>query len=83
MSNREVNMSGMAGVRAGLYNTLMRRNSVYVTACVVASYFVTHSYFSGTDSLWKSINRGVRLFATNPHHPSAVWVSPAFLSAVG
>lgn len=53
-------MTGMAAVRATLYNTLMRRNSVYVTACLLGSYTATHMYFKGTDSLWKSINKGVR-----------------------
>ncbi|PXF47233.1 Cytochrome b-c1 complex subunit 9 [Gracilariopsis chorda] len=58
MAAREAAMSGMAAVRATLYNVLMRRNSVYVTTCVVSSYALTNVYLKGTDSLWKSINKG-------------------------
>lgn len=52
-------MTGMAAFRATVYNIFMRRNSVYVTACVVGSYAATHAYLNGTDSIWKSINKGV------------------------
>lgn len=52
-------MTGMAGFRATLYNVFMRRTSVYVTACVLGSYVTTNAYLSGTDSIWKSINKGV------------------------
>lgn len=59
MASREAGMSGMAGMRASIYNVFMRRNSVYVTACILGSYFATHAYLAGTDSLWKTINKGV------------------------
>lgn len=52
-------MTGMPAFRATLYNVLMKRNSVYVTACVLGSYVATNAYLSGTDSIWKSINKGV------------------------
>lgn len=52
-------MSGMAGLRATLYNVLMRRNSVYVTTCVVSSYALTKAYLTGTDSVWAWVNKGV------------------------
>ncbi|CDF77478.1 unnamed protein product [Chondrus crispus] len=51
-------MTGMPAFRATLYNVLMKRNSVYVTACVLGSYVATNAYLSGTDSIWKSINKG-------------------------
>lgn len=59
MASREAAMTGMAGIRATIYNVLMKRNSVYVTACVVGSYGLTNLYFKGTESLWKTINKGV------------------------
>lgn len=59
MASREASMSGMASVRATLYNVLMKKTSVYVTACVIGSYAATNFYFNSTDSLWKSINKGV------------------------
>lgn len=52
-------MTGMAGLRASIYNVLMRRNSMYVTVCLAASYGATHAYWNGTDSIWKSLNKGV------------------------
>jgi len=59
-------MSGMAAVRATLYNVLMKRNSVYVTACVIGSYAATNLYLNGTDSIWKSINKGVSCSFCDP-----------------
>lgn len=59
MASREASMTGMAALRSTLYNTVMRRNSAYVTACVLGGYVFTHAYLSGTDSVWKSINKGV------------------------
>lgn len=59
-------MSGMASVRATLYNVFMRRTSTYAIACVVGSYAASHMYWKGTDSLWKAINRGVCLVCNSP-----------------
>lgn len=56
-------MTGMASARATLYNMMMRRTSLYVTACVVGSYAGTHMYLQGADSVWKWINKGVSLHA--------------------
>lgn len=59
MASREAGMKGMAGFRAALYNTVMRRNSIFVTTMLVSTYFLTDVFFSGTDSVWKTLNRGV------------------------
>ncbi|CAN8069423.1 unnamed protein product [Agarophyton chilense] len=58
MAAREAATSGMAALRATVYNVLMRRNSVYVTALLAGGYVSTHLYFGATDSLWASLNRG-------------------------
>ena len=44
-----------------MYNTFMRRNSIFVTTMLVGSYGLTNIYFNGTESLWKSVNKGVRI----------------------
>ncbi len=54
-------MGGAVAIRNSLYNAFMRRTSVYVTVCVAAAYASTEAYFAGTDRLWNSINKGVRL----------------------
>lgn len=59
MASREAGMTGMAAMRAVVYNTLMRRNSIYVTTMLVGSYGLTSIYFNGTDSLWNTVNKGV------------------------
>ena len=59
MASREPGMGGMAGFRASMYNIFMKRNSVYVTVCLVGSYAATHLYLNGTDKIWKRINKGV------------------------
>lgn len=59
MASREASMAGMAAFRASFYNVFMRRNSVFVTFCVISSYALTNAYLSGTDALWKSMNKGV------------------------
>lgn len=59
MASREAALTGMAAFRTSLYNICMRRNSIYMTAVIVAGYASTNTYFSGTDSIWKSLNKGV------------------------
>lgn len=59
MASREAAMTGMAALRATVYNVFMKRSSVYVTACVIGSYASTNMYLGATDSLWKSLNKGV------------------------
>lgn len=54
-------MGGAAAVRAGIYNAFMRRSSIYVTVCLAAAYASTEVYFSATERIWASINKGVRL----------------------
>lgn len=59
MASREASMGGAAAFRASFYNVIMRRNSVFVTFCVISSYALTNAYLSGTDALWKTMNKGV------------------------
>lgn len=54
-------MTGAKAVRAGLYNTFMRRSSVYATVCIAAAYATTEMYFGATERVWANINKGVRL----------------------
>lgn len=56
-------MTGMAGLRATIYNTFLRRTSVFTTTCVVAGMLGTSVFFKTSDAVWKSINKGVRLFS--------------------
>ena len=60
MAAREATMGGMAAIRSTFYNVFLKRNSMYVATCVVAGFLGTNAYLSITDTLWKSINKGVR-----------------------
>lgn len=61
MASREAGMGGMAAVRNIIYNNLIRRTSVYVTACVFGGIVCSNAYFRLSDSVWGSINKGVRI----------------------
>jgi Ubiquinol-cytochrome C reductase, UQCRX/QCR9 like len=77
MASREAAMGGAAALRSTIYNAFFRRTSVYVTVCVAVAYASTEAYFTGTDRVWASINKGVSkyrvvrifpvLFVTNAH----------------
>ena len=53
-------MGGGAAFRNMIYNTFFRRTSVYAATMAVAAMVTTDAYFKATDSIWKSINKGVR-----------------------
>lgn len=77
MASREAGMTGMAGFRATLYNTVMRRNSIFVSTMLVSTYFLTNMFFSGTDTVWKSLNRGVSLYTRISTRSSRKKMPPA------
>lgn len=62
MAAREASMTGLAGLRSSIYNLFIRRTSIYTTVCIAAAYATTEAYYSGTDRVWNSINRGVSYF---------------------
>lgn len=51
-------MTGGAAFRRMLYNTFMRRTSVYTATWIVAGMAATSAYFNVTDGIWKSMNKG-------------------------
>lgn len=59
MASREQGFGGAAAMRRMIYNTFLRRTSVYTATCVVAGIVTTNLYFKATDSVWKSLNKGV------------------------
>lgn len=59
MASREGSMGGGAAFRSMIYNTFIRRSSVYAATMVFAGMVTTNAYFKLTDGVWKSINKGV------------------------
>ncbi|KAK5168842.1 qcr9 subunit 9 of the ubiquinol cytochrome-c reductase complex [Saxophila tyrrhenica] len=48
----------MAGVLGGIYNSIVKRNAVFLTT-IFAGAFATNIIFNiGADSVWDQINKG-------------------------
>lgn len=62
MASREGSLGGNAAIRNMIYNTFMRRTSVFTATCVLAGMVTTNYYLKATDGVWKSLNKGVSIY---------------------